>query len=630
MCPLAQPGCWRACCQAGLGGGGAPDAGSGPSLREFPHGGADACTPRQGVTLLYGPSICTRSVQMDLRRSQVRRPFPTPGSGTLWVSGESLRDRRVSCLPRWTVCPTRSPSQDTNRSTCRGSALGRAQWPPPQAAATSGRWPTVPGVTHLNACAQMGPIRTPGGPPNPTGRVPHQRLSRALVTPAPPRTLRCWSLPPCFRPQGRPPVPRPLPCSLAPATSRLPPLSAPALACWCPLLFFFVFFLVCPPPPPMSPRYLLAVLALFVGGWRRWGRGGGGASSLSALLRKHVVSTAQARGAALSLRWGGGLAVWLPSSPYPSCGCTPGGPPVGACTARAPFGHGRVVRPALSFHCLPTLSRCPRGGGPLPAPVIPHVPSPSPRCSRPFPRWVWELGVGMGGRPRCPSSGVSTSQARRWHVARHLSFCWGVGYAAWPPSSPFPLCVRSPGAPPAGACTALASLGHGRVFRPAPSPRYLPILPLCPRVGGGRCPPLPSCIPHPWGGGGVWGGGGLVVFPLLLSCCRHEVRHPSLCTGGGGMPRGSRRRPFYPTLAPPVAPPPGLAQRVPSSGTAVWFVLHPPTAASPPCRVALGGGGSLFAPPYPHSPPSGGRGWVGGGGAPLSSPLRCTHVAGMT
>ena len=29
-----------------VGGGGAPDARSGPSLREFPHGGADACTPR--------------------------------------------------------------------------------------------------------------------------------------------------------------------------------------------------------------------------------------------------------------------------------------------------------------------------------------------------------------------------------------------------------------------------------------------------------------------------------------------------------------------------------------------------------------------------------------------------------
>ena len=65
----------------------------------FPRGGGDACTPRQGVTLLYGPSICTRSVQIDLLRSQVLQPFPTPGSGTLLVAGESLRDRRVSCLP---------------------------------------------------------------------------------------------------------------------------------------------------------------------------------------------------------------------------------------------------------------------------------------------------------------------------------------------------------------------------------------------------------------------------------------------------------------------------------------------------------------------------------------------------
>ena len=70
--------------------------------------------------LLYGPSICTCSVQMDLRRSQVLQPFPTPGSGTLWVAGESLRDRRVSCLPRSTVLPTPGPLLGTNRSTCRG------------------------------------------------------------------------------------------------------------------------------------------------------------------------------------------------------------------------------------------------------------------------------------------------------------------------------------------------------------------------------------------------------------------------------------------------------------------------------------------------------------------------------
>ena len=86
---------------------------------------------------MYGLSICTRSVQMDLRRSQVLQPFPTHGSGTLWVAGESLVDRRVSCLPPCTVCPTRSPSLDTNRSTCRGGC----SW--------SGRLVTPPGRCHL-------------------------------------------------------------------------------------------------------------------------------------------------------------------------------------------------------------------------------------------------------------------------------------------------------------------------------------------------------------------------------------------------------------------------------------------------------------------------------------------------
>ena len=217
MCPLVQPGCWWACCQAGLGGGGAPDFGSGPSLREFPHGGADACTPRQGVTLLYGPSICTRSVQMDLRRNQVRRPFPTPGSGTLWVSGESLRDKRVSCLPRWTVCPTRSPSQDTNRSTCRGECSWSGPLATPQAGATSGRWPTVPSVTHLIACAQVGPIRTPGGPQTPeVGYL--TSVFCGLLSPRPP-PVRC-GVDPCllaFVPEG-------VPLSRAPCrASWLPP-----------------------------------------------------------------------------------------------------------------------------------------------------------------------------------------------------------------------------------------------------------------------------------------------------------------------------------------------------------------------------------------------------------------------
>ena len=114
----------------------------------FPLWGADACTPRQRVTLLYGPSICTRSVQMDLLRSQVLQPFPTPGSGTLMVAGESLRDRRVSCLPRWTVCPTRSPSLGLSCSTCRGEC----SW--------SGPLVTPPGRCHRGPLTN-GPGRIP-------------------------------------------------------------------------------------------------------------------------------------------------------------------------------------------------------------------------------------------------------------------------------------------------------------------------------------------------------------------------------------------------------------------------------------------------------------------------------------
>ena len=140
----------------------------------FPRGGAVACTPRQGVTLLYGPSICTRSVQMDLLRSQVLQPFPTPGSGTLWVAGESLRDRRVSCLPRWTVCPTRSPSLGPNRSTCRGEC----SW--------SGPLVTPPGRCHRRPLT------------NDPGRIPPYCVCSGgadTVTGGAPKPLRLGSSP---------------------------------------------------------------------------------------------------------------------------------------------------------------------------------------------------------------------------------------------------------------------------------------------------------------------------------------------------------------------------------------------------------------------------------------------------
>ena len=146
--------------------------------------------------------------------------------------------------------------------------------------------------------------------------------------------------------------------------------------------------------------------------------------------------------------------------------------------------------------------------------------------------------------------------------------------------------------------------------------------------GGGRCPPLPTFTPHPWGGGGVCGGGGGLSSSLrcthvagtTLARRRHEARHLSLCRGGG-MPCGSRRRPSYPAFAPPVVPPLGLARRVLSSGTVVWSVPHPLAAASPPCRFVLGGGGA-FRPPLPASPTLGGAEvWGGGGGRPCRLPF---------
>ena len=146
--------------------------------------------------------------------------------------------------------------------------------------------------------------------------------------------------------------------------------------------------------------------------------------------------------------------------------------------------------------------------------------------------------------------------------------------------------------------------------------------------GGGRCPPLPTFIPHPWGGGSVCGGGGgLVVFPSLHACRRHDASTAQargaapVPLQGGGIPCGCRRRPSYPAFAPPVVSPLGLARRVLSTGTVVWSVPHPLATASPPCRYVLGGGGRCSPPPtcIPH-PWGGGGVWGGGGGRPCRLP----------
>ena len=131
---------------------------------------------------------------------------------------------------------------------------------------------------------------------------------------------------------------------------------------------------------------------------------------------------------------------------------------------------------------------------------------------------------------------------------------------------------------------------------------------------GGRCQPLPSCIPLPWGGGGAWGGG-LVIFPSSLSCHRHEVRHPS---AGGGV------RLVAPVVALSTLRPPSRWSPAGACTARVLFghgpVVRSATAASPPCRVALGGGVACRLPLFRTPRPRGGGDGLGGGCALFVSP----------
>ena len=169
-----------------------------------------------------------------------------------------------------------------------------------------------------------------------------------------------------------------------------------------------------------------------------------------------------------------------------------------------------------------------------------------------------------------------------------------------------------------GACFLRArSCGPSRTLSPLP-----PQLAALSSGGGGwRCPPLPSFIPHPWGGQRCVGGGeGACRLPFVARMWQARRKHGAgtrrgtrhSAGGGGGMPRGSRRRPFHPAFAPPVVPPLGLARRLVSTSTDVWSVPHPLAAACSPCRFVLGGGGA-FRPPLPASPTLGGAGVCGGG-----------------
>ena len=294
-----------------------------------------------------------------------------------------------------------------------------------------------------------------------------------------------------------------------------------------------------PPPCPLATPSLSSPLSLVGGGV---GSGGGGAPSLSFFRRVHVAGTALARGAALVPLLGSGACRVAPVVALPTLRSLPRCPPRwglhGACFLRA-----RSCGPSRTLSPLPPhLAALSSGGG---AAVRPSLPS-SPTLGG---AGVCGGGGGLSSSLRCTHV-AGTTQSRRRHEARHPSLCRGGGHALRLPSSPFLPCARTPGGPPAGACTARNLFGHGRVVRPAPSYRCLPTLPRCPR-GGGRFSPPP--YPHfpPSGGRGWVGGEGRpcrLPFVARMTQARHKhgVRHLAAAGGRGGFPFGpSRPSPWY-------------------------------------------------------------------------------------
>ena len=114
-----------------VGGGPCRRLGSLPLV--FPRGGAGACTPRQGVTLLYGCRPWTCSVARYSSRSPHRGRVHCGSLGSPCGTGASLACPYGRCAlpaaPRWARTAVRAV----------GSALGKAHWSPPQAGATAGR-----------------------------------------------------------------------------------------------------------------------------------------------------------------------------------------------------------------------------------------------------------------------------------------------------------------------------------------------------------------------------------------------------------------------------------------------------------------------------------------------------------
>ena len=267
----------------------------------------------------------------------------------------------------------------------------------------------------------------------------------------------------------------------------------------------------------------------------------------------------------------------------------------------------------------------PSGGGS--ASRYRHPPCPLVSPSLPSPLSLVGVGVGggVGGAPSLPF-------LRRKHVActalargAALVLLLGSGARRVAPVFALPTLRSLPRCPPRrglhDACFPWArSCGPSRT----PSPPS-PLLAALSSGGGGAVRPSLPASPT-LGGGEARGGGGASHFPFvaLMSQARGAA---SLCRGGGI--RLVAPVVALSTLRPPSrwSPRRGLHGACPLRARPCGSSRHRCLPTLPRCPR---GGGRLSPPPYPHSPPSRWRGWVGGGGAPFSSPLRCTHVARKT
>ena len=247
-------------------------------------------------------------------------------------------------------------------------------------------------------------------------------------------------------------------------------------------------------------------------------------------------------------------------------------------------------------------------------------------------------GGGGGGRPRCPSSGVSTSQARRRHEARHLSLCRGGGACRVAPVVVLPTLRSHPRCPPRwglhGACF-LRARSCGPSGTLSPLPPHLAALSSGGGGGGGAVrPSLPS---SPTLGGAevcVWGGKPC-RHPFVARMSQARRKHGTgtwrgTCPSAGG--GACRVAPVValPTLRshPRWSPRWGLrACSLPARSCGPSRTPRRCLHTLPLCPRGKG----RFSPPPTCIPNAWGGGGVwGGGGAPLSSSLRSTHVAGTT